>query len=131
MENLVESLIKYFEKTNKSFTINELRKKFNIKGEEQTDIFCGALNALVENGGLFFDGKTYKLFTPNLGYAYGEIEINKSGNGFIHTKYGTIFIEREKLNGALNGDKVIIGNIDFGRKQDYKGEVTKILKRKN
>lgn len=131
MENLMNLIIEYFEKTNKNFSINELRKKFNIKGEEQTDIFCSALNALVENGSLFFDGKTYKLFTPNLGYAYGEIEINKVGNGFINTKYGSIYIEKEKLNGALNGDKVIVSNIDFGKDHGFKGEIFQILKRKN
>ena len=82
---------------------------------------------------LFFDEKKgYKIFTNDLGYAYGEIEINKSGNGFIHTKDGhIIFISNEDLNGALDGDLVIISSIDFGRKKDFKGVVYKVLKRKN
>ena len=52
---------------------------------------------------MFFDSKKgYKLFTNDLGFAYGEIEINKAGNGFIHTKDGyTIFIAKEDLNGAV------------------------------
>lgn len=131
MEELMDLIIEYFKNNNKGFSEKELRKHFNIKGERQTNIFNSALNTLVENGSLFFDDKIYKLFTPDLGYAYGEIEINKLGNGFIHTKYGTIFIERENLNGALNGDKVIVHQINFGRRQDYKGKVFKILKRRN
>lgn len=131
MRELMKLITEYVKMNNKEISEKELRKIFKIKGEKQTDIFNEALSALVEDGSLFFDGKVYKLFTPDLGFAHGEIEINKSGNGFIHTKYGTIFIERKNLNGALNGDKVIISDIQNGRRQDYKGIVYKILKRRN
>lgn len=131
MEELKKLILEYFKNNNKCFTENEIKKNLKIKGEKQTDVFNEALNALVENGSLFFDKNVYRLFTPQLGFAHGEIEINKSGNGFIHTEYGTIFIERKDLNGALNGDKVIIFNIEPGRRQDFKGMVYKILKRRS
>lgn len=132
MVNLKEEIQKYFEKNNQFLKNEELKKKLNIKGEEQTDFFNSALNALVEEGGLFFDAqKGYRLFTNELGFAYGEIEINKTGNGFIHTKDGyTIFISNQDLNGALNGDAVMVSSIDFGRRDQFKGEVYKVLKRK-
>ena len=122
----------YFKQNNRFINSDELKKKMNIKGEEQTNLFYDALNKLVEEGSLFFDAKKgYKLFTNDLGFAYGEIEINKAGNGFVHTKDGyTIFIENIDLNGALNGDKVMVSSIDFGRRDQFKGEVHKVLKRK-
>jgi len=122
----------YFKKNNIFVKQEDLKKKMSIRGKEQTDLFYSALNELVEEGCLFFDPKKgYKLFTNDLGYAYGEIEINKSGNGFVHTQDGyTIFIKNEDLNGALNGDKVIVSSIDFGRRDEFKGEVHKVLKRK-
>ena len=131
MEELMELIIEYFKNNNKGFLNYELRKHFKIKGEKQTDIFERSLKELVENGSLFFDGKTYKLFTPNLGLAYGEIEINKIGNGIIHTPYGIIFIDNKNLNGALNGDKVTISNIiKSPRKNNYEGKVFQVLKRR-
>lgn len=131
MEELMNSIIKYFEQNNKGFSFKELEKHFEIKGEEQTDIFNNALNLLVEDGCLFFDGKTYKLFTPDLGLAYGEIEINRLGNGIVHTPYGIIFIDNKNLNGALNGDKVSIGNIvKSSRRNNFEGKVFQVLKRR-
>jgi len=131
MKELMDSIVKYFKQNSKGFNYEELRKRFDIKGEEQTDIFNNALNLLVEDGSLFFDGKTYKLFTPDLGLAYGEIEINRMGNGIIHTPYGIIFIDNKNLNGALNGDKVTINNIIKSlRKNNYEGEVFQVLKRR-
>lgn len=133
MEELKDLIIKYFEKNKKYHTIDQLKKELKIKGEERNNIFIETLNTLVENGYLFCDDKKgYRIFTNDIGMAYGEIEINKSGNGFIHTRDGyTIFIKNSDLNGALNGDKVIIDSIDFGRKNDFQGSVHKILKRKN
>lgn len=131
MEELMNKIVEYFKNNNKGFSIKELRKHFEIKGEEQTDIFNNALNLLVEDGCLFFDGKTYKLFTPDLGLAYGEIEINRIGNGIIHTPYGIIFIDNKNLNGALNGDKVTISNIlKSPRRNNYEGKVFQVLKRR-
>ena len=131
MEELMGSIVEYFKHNNKGFSVIELRNHFEIKGEEQTDIFNNALNTLVEDGSLFFDGKTYKLFTPDLGLAYGEIEINRMGNGVIHTPYGIIFVDNNNLNGALNGDKVTISNIiKSPRRNNYEGKVFQVLKRR-
>jgi len=133
MEDLKELIVKYFEKDKKFHTELELRKKLNIKGEKQTDIFNCALKELIEDGCLFFDCKNgYRIFTNDIGLAYGEIEINKAGNGFVHTKDNyTIFIKHDDLNGALHGDKVIVNSIDNGRRDEFEGKVDKILKRKN
>lgn len=133
MEELKEMIKDFFAQSKKFYSKEELRKKFKIKGENQTDIFDNALKLLVEDGCLFFDEKKgYRCFTNDIGLAFGEIEINKSGNGFVHTNDGyTIFIKNSDLNGALNGDKVIVKSIDFGRKNDFKGEIDKIIKRKS
>lgn len=133
MEELKLMIKDFFIQTKKFYTKESLRKSFKIKGEKQTNIFNDALNELVNDGCLFFDDKKgYRYFSNDLGIAFGEIEINKSGNGFVHTKDGyTIFIDHSDLNGALNGDKVIVKDITFGRRKDFKGEIDKIVKRKD
>ena len=132
MDELKLMIKNLFEMTNKAYTKEKLRKELNIKGQEQTTIFERALNALVEDGCLFFDSKKgYKLFPTNQNIAYGTISITKSGNAFVTTNDGTdIFIKATNLNGALDGDKVIIDNILEDRHHAYTGEVSKILKRK-
>lgn len=127
-----EEILKYLVEHNNFVTEHELRKKLGIKGEELTTIFNNYLLELIEEGNIFFDDrKGYRLFTNELGVAFGEIEINKRGNGFVHTNDGyTIFIEHNDLNGSLHGDKVIVKSIDFGRENEFKGEVDKVIKRK-
>ena len=131
MENLKELINTYFENYAGYCDYSRLKKNLNIKGEEQTDIFNHALNALVEDGCLFFDEKKgYHILTNELGYAYGEIEINKAGTGFVHTKDGyTILIENNDLNGALDSDKVLVSSICTKRKDYFSGEIFKVLKR--
>lgn len=131
MEEIKSLILEYFKKRNNYTSVEELRKILNIKGEKQTEFFDNALNALVEEGSLFFNEKKgYITFTNNLGIAYGKIELNKQGNGFVHTKEGyTIFIDNKDLNGALNNDIVYVNDIVPGRKKDYSGSIYKVIKR--
>lgn len=125
-------ILKYLIDHNCFITEHELRKNLKIKKEEMAEKFKSSLRELIEDGLVFFDEKKgYRNFTNELGVAFGEIEINKKGNGFVHTNDGyNIFIEWKDLNGALNGDKVIVESIGFGRGNEFKGEIGKIVKRK-
>ena len=74
MEELKEIILCFFKENKKYYTKEQLRKKLNIKGEVQTNIFNEALNMLIENGSLFFDTKKgYRFFTNYIGIAFGEI----------------------------------------------------------
>ena len=132
MDIMEDTILKYFKKHKRFITKEKLKQRLEIKGEKQTTYFLQALNTLVENGSLFFDiKKGYCLFENKLGYAFGSLEVNKTGNGFIHTKDNyIIMIKKEDLNGALNGDNVIIGSIVPHTKKDYLGKVEKVVKRK-
>lgn len=133
MEELEVMFKDFFAQTKIFFTKDELRTKFKIKGEKQTNIFNDTLDKLVEDGCLFFDiKKGYRYFSNDMGMAFGKIEINKSGNGIVHTNNGyKIFVEHNDLNGALNGDRVIVSSIILGKKNEFKGEINKIIKRKD
>lgn len=133
MEDLKKLIEEFFTHTKKFYSKEDLKKVFKIKGENQTNIFNDVLKELVNDGCLFFDKKKgYRIFSNDLGLAFGEIEINKAGNGFVHTKDGyKIFIKHEDLNGSLDGDKVIVKNIIFGRRKDFNGEIDRIVKRKD
>lgn len=132
MEEIIESLEKLFSKNKQYHNYSDIVKTLNIKGENQEKILKSSLEVLTEEGIIFYDKKKgYKIF-PEYEYAFGTIEINKSGTGFVHTTKGDIIlIENSDLNGALNGDNVIVSNIYSKRKDYYSGEIYKIAKRKN
>ncbi len=57
----------------------------------------------------------------------GELSVNKTGNAFLLVEGPDIFIAKENLNGAINGDMV---EVDIIRHQNsVEGKVLKVLKR--
>ena len=129
MGELVVLLEKLFNKDTRYHNLDEIKKTLGLKGEERLSILKDALNHLVESGVIFYDKKFgYRIFPPNSGLAFGRIEINRAGRGFVHTKDGyLIIIENGDLNGSLNGDSVIVKNI-YTRGKNYFGEIDKITK---
>ena len=95
MVELIKLLEEYFNKDSRYHSKSELIKSLHIKGEEAQNILDTAINSLIEDGYLFFDEKKgYKIFPKQEGYAFGTIQINKNGTGFVHTNNGyTILIE--------------------------------------
>lgn len=90
------------------------------------------LDVLEEDGLIFSKNKQYKRFNEKDGYIYGTININKSGTGFITLESGKkILIENNCLNGALDGDTVLVVLDEMRRKDYVNGRVHKILKRKS
>ena len=132
MDELILMLKELFEKNKNFYTFASIKKLLNIKGEEKNKILSKALNEMVESGDIFYDKKLgYRAFPTKDGYAFGTLYLNKVGTGFVTTNDGyTILIENSDLNGALNGDSVIVYNI-FQRVKDYfHGEIYKVTKRK-
>ncbi len=144
MEDLslyMEQVLAYFEKTRKKLSFEKAKKdiviKINneltkIKGEERTSIFERALNALVENGSLFFNEKTceYETMKNKPGLELGVLNISKNGSASVSINGKKVYIDINDLNGALDGDTVIVKSIYEKHKRSY-GEIYKIVKRDN
>ena len=130
MEEIVLALKNFFENDYKFHSFEEIKKSLKLHGEEKLNLLKCALKVLEEEGFIFFKNGNYQQFPLNDGLAFGKIEINKSGTGFVHTKEGyVILIENNLLNGALDGDSVIVTGIVNKRKDYYAGEVFKVVKR--
>ncbi len=130
MEEIVLALKNFFENDYKFHSFEEIKKSLKLHGEEKLNLLKCALKVLEEEGFIFFKNGNYQQFPANDGLAFGKIEINKSGTGFVHTKEGyVILIENNLLNGALDGDSVIVTGIVNKRKDYYAGEVFKVVKR--
>ena len=131
MDEIISLLNNLFSKDTRYHSENEIKKALKIKGETQEKILFEALNKLTEDGIIFKENKQgYRIFPTQSGFAFGQLQINRSGTGFVHTNdEHTILIENCDLNGALNGDNVIVTNIFSKRKDYYHGEIYKITKR--
>ncbi len=131
--NIEERLINTFNFSKKYYKLEDLQKRLDIHGEEELEELIKTLYKLVDEGFVYYDNKRgYRVFSNDLGLAFGTIEINKNGSGFVHTNDGyTIFIDCINLHGALNGDKVIVENITKSKNfRYYEGKVKQVVKRK-
>ena len=121
----------------KKLTSQELCKKMHIKGEEKRAAFFSELKKLEEEGLIYKDERgMYQEFNEErLGKAQGILHINKEGLGIIKIekegKKSKFVLKQNELNGALDGDIVVITNIHKGGHSYLKGKVEKIIKRAN
>lgn len=86
------------------------------------------LNEMVQNGEIYFTNKgKYILFENCQDIKIGEIDVNPKGFGFLLLPGDDVHIEKNMLNGAIDGDIVIVEIT--ARKPKLEGRVLKIFKR--
>ena len=133
--NIKELILKEISK--KKLTSNKLRSLIHIKGEEEQAAFFSALNELEEEGIIYLDEKGYyQEFDENkLNKVQGEIYITNTGNGFVIKKDSKrkrkYLIKKESLNGALDGDIVVLTSFKNNGTNYMDAKVEKIVKRLN
>ena len=119
----------------KKQTMEELCKTIHAKGESMRASFINALNELEEEGKIYLDEDGfYKSFdSKQLGKVQGIIHINNLGKGFVFIEYNghkiKYIINEENLNGALDGDVVVLKDIHHGKTNYADAKVEKIIKR--
>ena len=132
-EEIKNEILKYIDL--KKLTLDQLRKTMHVKGEIVGASFINALNELEEEGKIYLgeDGY-YKVFdSKQLGKVQGKIHINNLGNGFVFIEYMghkiKYLIDESHLNGALDGDTVVLKDIHHGKTNYASAKVEKIIKR--
>ncbi|MBE6156038.1 MAG: ribonuclease R [Firmicutes bacterium] len=122
MEN---KILEVLEKQNKGLTLIEINDLLGFTSIEEYKELHRNIFELVSLGKIHKSKKDkFILMELCSSLLTGYIHINKSGNGFVDTKYDEdTFVARENLNGAVDGDFV---EIDV---QGSEGIVVNILKR--
>lgn len=104
----------------------KLNDMIGLKTVEEYKVLCETLDILVDEAILYKSKKDkYSLF-ENSHLLKGTIMINKAGNGFVTTtlKKDTL-VRYENLNGALNGDTVVVELL----KNETEGVIVRVIKR--
>ncbi len=99
----------------------------NLTPEEIREV-QGILNDMVQKSEIYYTKKgKYILFENSQDICIGEIDVNPKGFGFLLLPGDDIHIERNMLNGAIDGDKVIVEIIS--KKPKLEGRVLRIVER--
>lgn len=133
MVNIKEEIMENI--TKKKLTQDQLRRSMKVKGESDIASFLMALNSLEEAGKIYLDSDGYykEFDIKQLNKVQGQIHISKTGNGFVHIKTDTskmkYVIKAKDLNGALEGDIVVLNNLHHGNINYGDADVEKVIKR--
>lgn len=115
----------------KTYNYKQLTKELLIKKSEEKGMVIEVLNDLNSQGYIeeLSPGK-FKL-KSSTGYIIGKIEITQGGYGFVVTDAieEDVFISKNNLNQALNGDMVKVYLYARRKKHNPEGEVIEILER--
>ncbi len=115
----------------KTFNYKQVAKLLLVKKAEERKLIIDVLNELRIEGVLeeIITGK-FKMKSA-VGYIIGKIEITQGGYGFVITDAieEDVFISKNNLNNALNGDLVKVYLYARRKKRNPEGEVVEILER--
>lgn len=98
--------------------------KSNFDKDEVRKVIC----ALEDEGKIVYDNGKFLLFEHSK-LIKGVLKGNERGFAFLITENGDYFIPHKSLNGAFDGDTVVIKKSITSRGSTDEGEVVKILKR--
>lgn len=110
-------------------TLIEINDLLGLKTANELKTLTKELDTLTKEYLVFKTKKDKYLLMKNCpGLKVGKVDINKKGFGFlILERENDIFIDKNNLNNALNGDTVLIEILKKGLKPE--GRVLKIIKR--
>lgn len=131
---LKKEIIKLLEKTGKSLSVSEVADFLHLKGSMDFKSLVKTIAQMEKEGSIVFTKKgNLKLPQPTV-LIEGTLRMNDRGFGFvtIDPEEDDVYIAKENVNSALNGDTVaidILAPADPFSEKGAEGKVVEILKR--
>lgn len=124
-----ENILKLLEKSFDALDFMTIANEINLHEVDELESLKVELDNLVKELIVYYTKKDkYILYSKCPNFRKGCIQLNKSGNGFLLLDTeDDLFIPRESLNYALNGDKVLVEILSNNGKKE--GRVIKVLER--
>lgn len=129
---MIKEKILEFIKNSKPRSKDELTKLFKIKNKEKKE-FLKIVEELQSEGLIFEDSRKKYRVVDNDKFFFGKLQTNAKGFGFLITENldEDIYISKNNLNFALNGDEVIVRRYKDSSGDKPEGKVLAIVKRVN
>lgn len=123
-----ESMLKTLKTLNNAVTVEELISLMDDVSVKEIEEVQKLLNEMVQKFEIYYTNKgKYILFENCRDIEIGKISVNPKGFGFLLLPGDDVHIEKSLLNGAIDGDKVIVEVIE--RKPKLEGRVIRIVER--
>ncbi len=123
-----EKILKTLKNLKNAVTTEELISLMGSLTSDEIGEVQKQLNELVQKSEIYYTNKgKYILFENCPDITIGEIDVNPKGFGFLLLPGDDVHIEKNMLNGAIDGDKVIVEIIQ--RKPKLEGRVLRIVER--
>ncbi len=125
-----EKIIDALNKVHRALSYEEIDSLVNNRTIEETKEMSEALVELESDGEIYRSNKgKYMLFSDS-NLRKGTLSVNKKGYGFvIVTSEEDIFIPMDNINGALDGDIVVVEITDSKEDGRREGRIVRVLKR--
>ena len=125
-----DKIIEILKDETKGQTINDINNHMHLNNMEDINALEDTLEDLVREGILHKSkSREYMLMENTKSLKVGVLRINKSGNGFVDANPEDIFVHRDDLNGAINGDFVEVEIKTKLNDPEPEGYIRNILKR--
>ena len=125
MENRI---LEYLETISSAKDIIEINDALELKTVEELHELQESLNKLVIDGKVHETKKQKYLLMKHCASLYtGKLTITKNGYGFLLQDEDDIYIAKDNLNGAIEGDIVLVDT--FTRNDKQEGKVLRVLER--
>lgn len=128
-----EQILEFIQQDNyRRMTVKELSEAFDMTSSEHFKLLVQTLVQLEDEHILERDKHDRYDLIERFGHEIGTIHIHKKGYGFVNLQdkdEPDVFIPKTKMNGALNGDKVLIEILPSQKGEKKEGEVLRIIER--
>ena len=101
---------------------------FSATSNFEKDVIRKAVTELIDEGHIVYDNGRF-VTLKNSSFIKGVIKANERGFAFLITDSGDYFIPNRSLNGAFDGDTVLVKKAPYKRGESDEVEVVKILER--
>lgn len=118
-------------KSHKPMTKEQILKQFEVSKIEKASFFK-MLDELEKEEEIFFnkDSEKYYVIDGEI-YTSGKIQGNERGFGFLLQEEADVFITKDRMNGALHGDRVIAKILEESKGNSKEGEIISIIERRD
>ena len=128
MKDRILEILKSYDR---ALSFEEIDSALNIKTVEETEELISALRELEELVEIYHSNKDKYMIFENSNLRKGIMRTNKKGFGFvdISNQEEDIFVGMDNMNGAINGDTVLVEIISNKPDGRMEGRIVRIVKR--
>ena len=128
MKDKVLEILKSYDR---ALSFEEIDSALNIKTVEETEELISALRELEESVEIYHSNKDKYMIFENSNLRKGIMRTNKKGFGFvdISNQEEDIFVGMDNMNGAINGDTVLVEIVSNKPDGRIEGRIVRIVKR--